>query len=250
MSASDEEYYEVPLKDQKYFGAGIKRKRVHFVPSTANLPSTKSSNSAESSASARYLAVVFSRSPSADVLISSQPKSSSKNAQTTTTENTVPLAAATETPAVTTCDICKAPLSLSDMAKSHHTASLVHQICLPHSHPPSHLDRTRLGMSILGSHGWDPDSRRGLGSSGEGILHPVKAREKRDTLGLGHGKSDDEEEAASKLKRKKKATPRPEPKKLHAGAVRKMYDAEKRKDNRLRDLFYANEDVERYLGGA
>ena len=37
MADSDEDYYEVPLRDQRYFGAGIKRRRVNFVPATTSL---------------------------------------------------------------------------------------------------------------------------------------------------------------------------------------------------------------------
>lgn len=37
--------------------------------------------------------------------------------------------------------------------------------------------------------------------------------------------------------------------KLDAGKVKKMYEKDKRKTERLRNMFYQNEDVERYLGG-
>ena len=51
--------------------------------------------------------------------------------------------------------------------------STVHQICLQHSYPPSHLDRNHQGLRYLSYHGWDPDSRLGLGLSGKGIKAPV-----------------------------------------------------------------------------
>jgi hypothetical protein len=37
--------------------------------------------------------------------------------------------------------------------------------------------------------------------------------------------------------------------KLDAGRVRKLYDKDKKKAERLREMFYRNDDVERYLGG-
>lgn len=37
--------------------------------------------------------------------------------------------------------------------------------------------------------------------------------------------------------------------KLDAGKVRKMYEKDKRHGERLREMFYRNDDVERYLGG-
>jgi hypothetical protein len=37
--------------------------------------------------------------------------------------------------------------------------------------------------------------------------------------------------------------------KVDAGRARKMYEKDRREGQRLRDLFYRNEDVERYLGG-
>lgn len=228
----------MPLRDQRYFGAGIKRKRIHFVPSTtASAPSSSLTSPSETpklSASARYLAVVFNKSHS----------------EPPTSEHARPdEARAVETASTGLCEVCRTPISTSDPASASHSASLVHQICLPHSHPPSHLDRNRVGISILQSHGWDPDARRGLGSAGEGILHPVKAHEKRDTVGLGHGNEDDEEEAATRLKPKKKPVRKEEVKKLDAGAIRKMDLEQKRKDKRLREMFYANDEVEKYLGG-
>lgn len=39
------------------------------------------------------------------------------------------------------------------------------------------------------------------------------------------------------------------PKKLDAGKVRKLYEVERKKGERLREMFYGSEDLERYLGG-
>ncbi len=89
------------------------------------------------------------------------------------------------------CDICKQPLSenpkeatATQQGKPRHEASLVHQVCLAHSHPPSSVDRSRLGLSVLESHGWDPDSRQGLGAEGQGIQFPVKPKQKGQHAGV------------------------------------------------------------------
>jgi hypothetical protein len=217
MSESDEEYYSVPLKDQRYFGAGIKRQRVHFVPSSTTESTTPAGASTPSalSASERYLQIVLNKA-SSEV---SQDKAGPK-----------------------TCDICKSQYQGDEAA---HCSSLVHQIALPHSHPPSALDRTRKGLSILQSYGWNPDDRLGLGAQREGILHPVKAKEKRDTVGLGVNLSNDE----PTLKKKKKTIEKQKPvERLDAGKIRKLEQNNKKKHQRLQTLFYSNDEVDKYLG--
>jgi hypothetical protein len=37
--------------------------------------------------------------------------------------------------------------------------------------------------------------------------------------------------------------------KLYAGKFRKLHEKDKKKAQRLREMFYRNDDVERYLGG-
>jgi hypothetical protein len=67
MPYSDDEY-EIPLEDQRVFGAGIKRKRVAFVPSTqAAFDAAKTGGvpSAGQSVSDIYLSIVQPRSVSA-----------------------------------------------------------------------------------------------------------------------------------------------------------------------------------------
>ena len=67
MGASDDDSYEIPLRDQRYFGAGLKRKRVQFVASTKPDPAPSavtSTNSLGSTASERYLSIVFSKTRS------------------------------------------------------------------------------------------------------------------------------------------------------------------------------------------
>ncbi|RAK71198.1 putative G-patch domain protein [Aspergillus fijiensis CBS 313.89] len=137
-----------------------------------------------------------------------------------------------------------------------HEASLAHQLCLTHSHPPSHLDRTRPGLRYLAAYGWDPDSRLGLGAPGrEGIVAPVKGKVKVDTVGLGvAGQASDEEGDYKRRRRgggKDAGGTRGSGKvqKLNAKEVRRgQVDARKRGE-RLRELFYQDERVLRYLGG-
>ncbi|TAQ86960.1 hypothetical protein B7494_g4715 [Chlorociboria aeruginascens] len=172
----DEDTYEIPLQDQRIFGAGIKRKRVHFVPSSsAATPSPRDASG--QSISDMYLNLVL-------------PKDS------ISTKTAQPVAAVSDTqeglPEPAVCDICNLPLSAASPETSHsdpksrpHEASLAHQVCLTHSHPPSHLDRHRKGLAYLSSYGWDPDSRLGLGAKGEGIKFPIKLKEKDDKLGIG-----------------------------------------------------------------
>ncbi|KAF4985972.1 hypothetical protein F66182_16872 [Fusarium sp. NRRL 66182] len=127
-----------------------------------------------------------------------------------------------------------------------HEASMVHQICLQHSHPPSHLDRTRHGLRYLASYGWDPDSRVGLGAEGRtGILQPIKPKAKTSTSGLGLRKEDEEAIAARKGLRIQQ---REERQKLNAKQVRLAHLADKKKGEKLRELFYASDDIQRYLG--
>ncbi|PYI36723.1 hypothetical protein BP00DRAFT_421098 [Aspergillus indologenus CBS 114.80] len=169
------------------------------------------------------------------------------------------------------CGICNLPLTASSSSSSSqtktstaesstrpHEASLAHQLCLTHSHPPSHLDRTRPGLRYLAAYGWDPDSRLGLGAPGrEGIRAPVKGKVKVDTVGLGvAGQHSDEEDAPTTRKRgvvgQEQAGGRgsgsAKRQKLNAKEVRRgQVDARKRGE-RLRELFYRDERVLRYLG--
>jgi hypothetical protein len=247
---SDDDTYEIPLQDQRVFGAGIKRKRVKFVPSSSSASDKASSIQPSKSVSAHYLSLVL-------------PKSSEESAQTAPA-STPPSTALPEIPTTSepdVCEICNLPISVMPppiVATSDgdnaipsnadpetrpapkprpHEASLAHQVCLTHSHPPSHLDRSRKGLAYLSAYGWDLDSRLGLGADGKGIPFPIKSKPKDDKLGIGVVVPKEVE------KRKEKAG------KLDAGRVRKAYEKEKRKGERLRELFYMSDDVERHLRG-
>ncbi|TVY47358.1 hypothetical protein LOCC1_G002231 [Lachnellula occidentalis] len=234
---AEEDTYEIPLQDQRVFGAGIKRKRVQFVPSTSKAPSITTSSTPAKSVSDLYLKLVLPGDSKADAKEHGTP----------------PGVVADETQV---CKICSLPFS--DLAPPvsgdepetidipfqrppskprPHEASLAHQVCLTHSHPPSHLDRNRKGLAYLSAHGWDPDARRGLGSSGQGIQFPIKTKPKDDKMGIG-----------VVLPKPGEIMKKEKPKKLDAGKVKKLYEKDKRKTERLREMFYQNEDVDRYLG--
>ncbi|KAL1962889.1 hypothetical protein VTN77DRAFT_9067 [Rasamsonia byssochlamydoides] len=161
------------------------------------------------------------------------------------------------------CDVCNLPLTETTTSSSSsstvitdgdrpkppptpHEASIAHQVCLEHSHPPSHLDRTRHGLRYLASYGWDPDSRLGLGAPGrEGIREPIKPKVKHDTVGLGM--EIDPEALAQKQKVKQQQ--QEARKKLNAKQVRLREMEAKKKGEKLHEMFYRSEDVQRYLGG-
>ncbi|KKZ62047.1 hypothetical protein EMCG_03509 [[Emmonsia] crescens] len=249
MAYDDDEYF-LPLEDQRVFGAGIKRKRVPFIPSSETSANTISSSprgissctsstlSPQSNTSLigdKYLSIVLSSALDTE---KSEPYRTASTATSTSTS----------TPSLT-CDICHLPLSPSPSPSSGkstkytlnpHEATLAHQVCLPHSHPPSAIDRTRPGFKYLSALGWDPDSRLGLGSQGQGISVPLKPRVKHDTLGIGVKPPKPGEEKAGKAKKKME--------KLNAKQVRKLEEEGKKKGERLREMFYAKEEVERYLG--
>ncbi|PYH77334.1 hypothetical protein BO82DRAFT_386637 [Aspergillus uvarum CBS 121591] len=282
---AEEEDYFLPLEDQRVFGAGIRRKRVPFVRSSdPDLHTTDSAlrrNAAPSTETTtgatianRYLSIVLSKSAT-PTPAPEEPASDSTATLPTTNPPSARAASPQSHPAPPStptlpppsprqdqqdnkanptsqiCEICNLPLTASSEPASEtptpigpnarpHEASLAHQLCLTHSHPPSHLDRTRPGLRYLAAYGWDPDSRLGLGAPGrEGIRAPVKGKVKVDTVGLGvAGHNSDDEEAHQKRKRVK----------LNAKEVRRgQVDARKRGE-RLRELFYQDERILRYLG--
>jgi len=255
---SDNETYEIPLQDQRVFGAGIKRKTVKFVPSTAaSSASPPPSGTSAKSVSDFYLKLV----------LPSEENSSNKGLPAVVSSSSLPKDPAdleqprSEQNKLQVCEICNLPLtsapdalltsmdeidtSAPDPSKIRpspkprpHEASIAHMVCLTHSHPPSHLDRNRKGLAYLSAYGWDPDSRLGLGASGQGIQYPIKTQPKDDKLGIGLVLPKEAD------RRRKEKT-----EKLDAGKVRKLHEKDKKKAQRLREMFYRNDDVERYLGG-
>ncbi|KAL8798509.1 MAG: hypothetical protein Q9182_006597 [Xanthomendoza sp. 2 TL-2023] len=231
MTDEDESEYVIPLQDQGVFGAGIRRQQINFVPSQ-NREQDHTLRSSAQRAGDRYLSIVLDKaSIPSDGEVTRVPK-------------------ATTTAAISNlrnldhsiCKICKLPINDNPPAgnleppKPHET-SLAHQVCLEPSHPPSHLDRTRQGFKYLSTYGWDPDARLGLGATGTGIRIPIKSRPKNDTAGLGLAPH-------PPTTRVTKAPLR----KLGAKQTRKAEEKAQKDRQTLRNMFYQNEDVERFLG--
>lgn len=228
----EEEEYLIPLQEQRLFGGGIQRKRVQFIPSTSGSPTGSSELTTSSRAGDRYLSVVLSR-----------PQSDPKQNLVTGKCFEGPTPQTPSTIDSSLCQICNLPLpphnSNAKSSSQLHEASLAHQVCLAHSHPPSHIDRNRQGLKYLSSYGWDPDSRVGLGAGGHGIRSPIKPKPKNNTVGLGADMSlGDRRDSRNKNKKEKK---------LDAGNVRKRERESKLKTAFLQELFYGSEDMEKYL---
>ena len=235
MATFEDDEYEIPLRDQRYFGAGLKRKRIQFVPSTTttttarSLPTTSSTSVAD-----RYLSIALKKATpeSSGLDISPGRKAQPRTHVERETHDAPDVVDEAQ------CDICHVPVNLSNaQAKTDHECSITHQIRLQHSHPPSHIDRTRKGLNVLESHGWDPDTRLGLGAKGsEGRLYPVRAVENPAKSGLGA--------RVDKVKVKEK------PVRLDVGKARLMALEGKKRAERLRNAFYRSDEVEKYLAGA
>ncbi|KAI4242124.1 MAG: hypothetical protein L6R40_004166 [Gallowayella cf. fulva] len=234
MASLDDNEYEIPLQDQSVFGAGMRRKNIVFVPAAKPkqhcIPESPTHGTGD-----RYLSIVLNRASGS----SDGPVQHVQQEAATTTSN---LGGRFDG---SICEICRLPISSSHHqdarveSSKHHETSLAHQVCLEHSHPPSHLDRTRQGLQYLSSYGWDPDARLGLGASGTGIRVPIKAKPKNDTMGLGLL-------APSPLSRVSK----PPLKKLDAKQTRKAEEKAQKDRRKLQSLFYQKEDVEKFLGSS
>lgn len=230
----------IPLQDQRVFGAGIKRKRVAFIPPASNpsplLPST-SANVGD-----QYLSIVFpsneatlSNDNTAKLAISDHSRSSPNSVVGTDSHE--------RRRSSSNCQVCNLPIQDAESAgvnSEPHQALIAHQVCLPHSPPPSHLDRNRKGLKYLSTYGWDPDSGLGLGATGEGIRAPIKVKIKNDTVGLG-------------VKQPKPGNVAKQPltnvQKLDAKQVRNQELRARKRGERLQEMFYRHDDVEKYLGG-
>jgi hypothetical protein len=221
MSNSDDETYLVPSKDPRLF-AGIKRKRINFVPAASASSAPATPTPSAQSVTDRYLSIVMSEANS---------KPTSEPVTTTQTPSVTP-------PRI--CEICHNPVIETlgpDGETIPHEASLAHQVKLQHSHPPSSVDRTRKGLAFLQAQGWDPDSRLGLGAAGEGRLHPIVVKEKNDRDGIGI-----ERKEVKLVEAPKKVQ------KLNAKQSRKMDAEAKKRGELLRDMFFRDEAVDKYLG--
>ncbi|EAA33166.2 hypothetical protein GE21DRAFT_5882 [Neurospora crassa] len=250
---------DVPLHHLRPFGTGLYKQQIKFVPaSDGDLDSTSStttkSNKPKLDVAGLYL----------DMVLANKDKNKNNEKQngnqstvtditttttfttTTTTSDTIQTTTMpTEQPPIVLpqqeiCQICSLPYAPNPESKAIHEQSFAHQSRLPHSHPPSALDRSRMGLKHLTSHGWDPDSRQGLGSAAQGIQFPIKGKKKDDHLGLGV-----EVPKNGQLP----VLPKKKEKLLDAKKVRKMAEVEKKKAERIqRELWGRGPDLERYLG--
>ncbi|PTB66781.1 hypothetical protein BBK36DRAFT_1118187 [Trichoderma citrinoviride] len=226
---SDDE--DIPLHHKRPFGAGLKRKRIEFVRATDADAGNTIKDAAKQSAS---IGDVY-----ASIVLGSSSKNSSATPQAIGDEKDGPnedgaASATKEETEPPICPVCSLPITTTPQ---QHEASLAHQVSLEHSHPPSALDRSRMGLRALESQGWDPDSRLGLGRTGEGARFPIKAAPKEDTLGLGATKPQ-----VVEVKEKK-------PRALSRREMRALAERERRKGERLQAEIYGRVDVEKYLRG-
>jgi G-patch domain len=227
MSQEEEEEYFLPLQDQQVFGAGIRRKRVPFVYAQSE-SATTSQAYPNPGLGEKYLSIVLPQSPE-----------KAENTQECLKESRKDKVAATSSEVI--CAICSLPIASATPTSSSpskpHDSSIAHQVCLSHSHPPSHLDRENVGVRYLSSYGWDPDARLGLGTTGTGIRTPIKSKIKNDTVGLGVKDGD-----RVRVQKESKGTVR-----LNAKQLRILEIAEKKREAKLRQDFYGK-DLDAYLG--
>lgn len=216
----EDEEDEMPLHQQRAFGTGLHRKPIAFLPAKEGALSSVN----EAPAPSRSVADMY-----LDIVLAKDGESGST--------------AAAAAPS-NMCEVCQLPMNTESAGPSFgnpnarpHEASLAHQVCLTHSHPPSALDRSRMGLTVLQSQGWDPDSRKGLGAVQQGMQFPIKAKEKKDNLGIG-----------VKVPTNLGAYTKEKPQRLDAGKVRKMAAEDKKRRERLQRQFYGNGEVEKYLG--
>ncbi|KAF2120648.1 hypothetical protein BDV96DRAFT_565273 [Lophiotrema nucula] len=205
QDVDDQDYIStVPFTELPQFSRGLSRHPIKFIPA-GTLPSTIPTPAVEGPSIAdAYLSIVFPNGRPA-------------------TPSEYPI-----------CSVCNLPKKEGSDAKHH--LSLGHQMALPRAPTPSGIDRTRMGLKYMEKHGFDVDSRRGLGATQQGMLYPIQPVEKADKLGIGLN-------AGQKVKVQEVQEVR-----LGAGEMRKKVLLEKKKAERLRKEFYGDEKVEKYLG--
>lgn len=250
----DEE--DIPLHHLKPFGTGLYKQQIKFVPASDGDLDSTSSTAAKSKPKLDiadlYLNMVLANKKTPKAKDQEKQKeeeekelSTSTNTSADPSDSSIPPAGPHPPPPTpipithqVTCDICSLPYEPTPAGRSAHESSFAHQSRLPHSHPPSALDRSRMGLKTLATYGWDPDARQGLGSAAQGIQFPIKGKKKDDHLGLG-------------IEIPKNGVPLPKKKEklLDAKKVRKMQAEEKKKGERIqRELWGRGPDLERYLG--
>lgn len=221
MTDDSEDEYTIPLAYPAPYGAGIKKKGVKFVSAGTLESSSKAQTQSGDDIANSYLALVLDKPPenrdeAADVAAEGDTKNE----------------------AVAKCQTCNLPLRDAEGVE-HHT-SLAHQVSLAHIYPPNAINRQRKGFSYLESQGWDPDSRRGLGAQGEGILRPISAKEKKDKAGIGDRSRSSTPSSVTRVQKG--------PQGLDPKALKKLEQQKDKRGKRLHEMFYTNDDVAKYLG--
>lgn len=226
--SSDDSDDDIPLHHKRPFGTGLKRKRVEFVRAT---DPDGTITAVEKARKAALVGDLYASIVLAKPLETGAANSATTNQPSKPTEPTQLDEKSDAQPPV--CPVCALPITSS---LAQHEASLAHQVSLQHSHPPSALDRSRMGLRALAAKGWDLDARQGLGRDGEGMRFPIKVVAKEDTLGIG---------ATLPERRVEKEKPRmlnPKEQKIQA-------EKDRIKGERLQAEIFGRVDVERYLRG-
>ncbi|KAI6778476.1 uncharacterized protein J7T54_000371 [Emericellopsis cladophorae] len=208
---------ELPLHRKRAFGSGLKRQKVEFVRATEDDDTSASSQMTRERGTAisdLYASVVMTSSSGGET--AGKGLAGHKLEQGT----------------MSICETCG--LEIKGDPKSHEQ-TLAHQVSLQHSHPPSHLDRSRMGLQTLRSQGWDPDARVGLGSQGEGRRFPIKVALKEDTLGVGA--------VVPAVEKKEKEV------KLTNKELKREVKREKERTKRMEREMFGRADVEQILRG-
>lgn len=207
----DADISTAPFTEQRAYGSQLWKRPIKFVPASTQAPAVAAPSKIDGRSFAdKYLAIVF--------------------------PNGLPHPKVESYPI---CGVCGGPVK--ELNNRDHFLSSVHQAALPEIHTPSGIDRTRLGLRVLEKYGFDVDARMGLGASGQGMLFPIVPKEKRDKLGLGVDKK--------LVEREKKELLAPKYGTLDAGKVRKLAVAQKKRDEKLHNMFYGDDKEERYLRG-
>ncbi|KAI9665528.1 MAG: hypothetical protein M1831_001670 [Alyxoria varia] len=247
--------------------AGTKRKRIDFVPSNYGEEVPKPSQKEDGRGSTRvadlYLNVVLPGQQRSKQKEEGERRRRSENdggerEDRRQAEDSGARVASTDWAPTTAaealiCTICHT--SMNDTSCPHES-TFPHQFSLPHSTPPSALDRRNRGFLYLAAYGWDPDARKGLGAQGrEGRLDPVKTRLKEGRQGVGvdvmpvgdKGEGSDGDRRYGRREREKNEKMR-ETEGMGKGEKRRRESERKRKGERYRELMYGREEVNRFLG--
>jgi len=243
---SDPEFSK-PLhhRHPRFIGASIKRKRIDFVPQSrsSDQPTVLTP---KCPAGDRYLSIVL---PSHQSSNHDREDTDLRRNGSTWGARSAPPDAPEETdeqderqdPAETDidfpiCHICHLPVT-----NALHTSSLAHQVCLPHVHPPSNLDRHRKGIAVMSIYGYDPDARLGLGAAGDGRLYPIQPQKREKNWGVGTNlMADAVKKDKGKVGVKDKQITRHE-------KVKKEQER-RAKEEKMRSLIFGKDEVNAQLG--